>query len=369
MKTRNLALLGALVPLAALVGGCGGGGSNGPSNTPIPAPTFIGPSTGTPNFPTITVPQSLLRLPSGQFATLNLTRTGGSIGGTLRVLNGTASASPLPPNLYQVSGAFSAPTAFSVSPQTSGTGAAIDKFTLTGNLPRDSNSNGSYKFTQNNLNGTGVLLAPNTSVVRPQFGMYAVQTSDLQFSNFTPAGTTGFDAPRDVVSNPFATNTGGGGFDGQGVNPANVGAYTYRIRGDQFFPSLRVVAVREVNGAAFQPLTVEVQLNSVAANQTAFAAGQTFSLTPGATNGGISANVRISYDGRSYTSTSGTLTIRSLSSTDTLNNITLSNPAEDITLGLNNVGLVFSGAGNAQSSFKANGDLSISGLSTVYDVQ
>ena len=367
MKTRYFALLSALLPAAAIISGCGGGNGNGPAK-PTPAPTFIGPATGTPNFPTINVPQSLIRLPGGQLGRLNLTRTGGATQGTLRVFNGTTSDSQLAPGLYPVSGAFAAPTAFSVAAQTSSTGAAIDKFTLTGNLSPDNNSNGSYEFTRNKFKATGVLLAPNTTIVRAQAGIYGPQASDLQFSNFTPAGTNGFNRPFNVVSNPFAANRGGGGFDGQGINPAASGVYTYQIRGDQFFPSLRIVAIRQLTGTS-QPLTLEVQLSSVAANQTAFFAGQTFSLAPGATNGGISANVRISYDGRSYTSTSGTLTIRNFTYTDALNNFVRNNADEDITIDLKDVGMAFPDSGDVQSRFTTNGTLNILGLSTLYDVQ
>ncbi len=358
MKTHHLALLSAFVPFAAIISGCGGGNGVVPQATPLPAPTFIAPPTGSSVLPSVTVARSPLMLPGGQIALLKLTRNGGLAQGTLQVFNGQASDTTLAPNNYLVSGAFSAPTAFSVSNQ----GIGANKFTISGNVPRDNNSDGDYRFTLRKSNGGGVLLAPNTGVVGPQDGIIGVLNSVLQFSDFTPTGTNNFNPPFSV------STIGGGGFDGQGVNPASVGAYTYRIRGNQFFPSFRAVAVRELSDRS-QPLTLEFQLNSVRPNQTSFSPGKIFSFAPGADNEGIAASLRITYEGRSYVSDSGTATISSLTAFDPSNNRTRTNPAEAITFRLNNVRMVFPESGNAQSSFTTNGDFVVFGQSTIYDVQ
>ena len=163
MKTRHLALAGALVPLAAFISGCGGGNGNGvPTPTPIPAPTFIGPSTGSPNAPTIVVPQTVLRLPNGELGLLDLIRTGSSLTGQLRVFNAIASGNTLGAGLYTVNGPFSAPTAFSVSNNGMGAGGSPNapQFTLTGNLPVEGSfANGGYTFTQDKFVATGDLLS------------------------------------------------------------------------------------------------------------------------------------------------------------------------------------------------------------------
>ena len=327
---RSLALLGALVPVAALVSGCGGGNSGASRPTPVPAPTFVEPPTGTPNFPTITVPQTLLRLTSGQLAYLNLTRTGGTAKGTLRILNGTASNSSPGAGLYQVSGAFSAPSAFSVqSPDTE-----ANRFTLSGSLPQNSR-NGTFNFSLGKSKSAGTLLAPNSTLF-PASAPYNT-VGNLQFSNFTSTDTNAI-APASVTPNgPNAL-----------TDSPTTGVFGYEISGNDISPRLDLQGARDGFANPGQALDISINLFPAPvaqANPNLLSAGQSFDLTPGVLTSGVTPAITINYAGRNYTSTSGTLTIRSIGS-------------ESIVLDFSNVRVATAGA--PVSSFLVNGTFNAS---------
>ncbi len=339
MKTRNLALLGALVPLAALVGGCGGGsgsGSNGPS-TP-PQPTFA-PPTGPPTQPTIAVPRILLRLPSGEFGILNLKRTGRFLEGELRVFNDITTGNSLAAGTYALSGVLAAPTAFVVS--SSDIGAS--KFTLTGNLPRDENTNGSYSFTRNKATTSGILLALNQKDL-PASAPYRF-TGDLQFSDFVAPST--LVAPPDPV-----TPTGAGAFNAPFVGASNNGLFAFILRDNKVLPFLKVNAARCNNADLLRQLGLDIQIEAVTDNNpTSLRAGQKFDLTPFATNGNLLATVTLAYSSLNYTNKSGTLIIKSIDN-------------ESVAFELQNVVLSFPAQGRPLSSVTLNGTFEASGIAT-----
>ncbi len=175
MKTHHLALLSALVPFAALVSGCGGGGNSAGPTSPTPSPTFIGSSTGTPNFPTIAVPETLLLLPGGELGFLNLKRTGGSAEGDLRVPSGISSSSSLAPGVYPLSGVISNATVFSASNQ----GVGDAKFTLAGNLAAV-NGGGNITFARGKFSTPARILIDGGRL--PASTPYR-ESADLTFSN------------------------------------------------------------------------------------------------------------------------------------------------------------------------------------------
>lgn len=302
MKTHRLALLSALVPMAALISGCGGGNGAGPNssnNTPTTSPTFVAPSPGSPIFPTVTAPKTFLLLPSGQIAALDLTRNGGAAQGTLRVFNGKASNSSLDAGVYPLSGAFSAPTAFSV--QSASTD--VNRFTLSGSLPQDS-KNGAFNFSLGKFNSVGTLLAPGQTVFPVSTPYVAV--ADLQFSNFTSSDPNAV-APLSVTpTGPAALS-----------RTLRNGAFGYEILGDNISPRLDLQGTRPSFAAPNQQLEIAISLSPPAsptqANPNLLSAGQSFNLTPGVLTSGATPIININYAGRNYSNTSGTLNIKSVS--------------------------------------------------------
>ena len=328
MKVQNLALLSALLPLAAIAGGCGGG-NGGPTTVATPAPTFIGPSTGTPVLPTTPIPRVLLRLPSGQIAALDLTRTGGVAQGTLRVLTGTASTNSLDVGAYAVTGAFAAPTAFSVQ----GPASAPNRFSLSGNVPQNDRNEG-LTFTQGKFTGTGSLLAPNSTTF-PGSAPYTT-IGDLQFTNFTSL-VTGALPPVSVTPTGPAALT---------ASPTT-GVFGYEILGDQISPRLDLEGARAGFNLPGQRLSIFTRITPASpsqANPNLLSVGQTFSLTPGALNSGSVASLSIGYAGRNYLSNSGTLTIRNIG-------------VESVTLAYNNVRVATNEISG--SSFIVNGTFTV----------
>lgn len=340
---RPRALLSALVPFVALVSGCGGGNGATPTATPLPAPTFIGPFTGVPNSPTLALPTTLLKLPSGQIGVLNLTHAGTVAKGTLRVFKGSASDSSLAAGLYPVVGAFAAPITFNVQNQSVGD----NRFSLSGNLPQNS-QNGSFDFSIGKIKGTSVLLTPNGGLL-PRSTPY-LPVGDLQFSNFTSPNTT-LAAPLAV------TPTGDTGFKDARFF-SNGGAFYYEIIGDKIIPRVDLQATRPILSNPQQALNFEVNLftstDASKANPNLLSVGQSFNLTPGVTTFGVSPRVFATYAGRSYNNQSGTMTIESIG-------------AEFITLRFNNVTLATDEV--PSSRFVVNGTFSASGLLTVIKAQ
>lgn len=341
MKTRHLALLSALVPATAFIAGCGGGNGNGPA-TPTPTPFVPIPGVPLPVPPvppTIVVPRILFRFPAGDFGILNVKSTGRQLQGELRVFSNNSAGNSLAAGTYAVSGILAAPTAFTLSNQ--GTGA--DKFTITGNLPRDASTNGSYTFTRNKFTGTGTLLAPNqtNAPVSPTY----LPTGDLQFSDFKALST--------LVTIPDpVTPTGAGAFNVPFVGAANSGLFSFVLRDNKVLPFLKVNAGRRNNADLLRQLGLDIQIEAVSDNNpTNIVAGQSFDLSPNSTTGNLRATVTFVYTGFNYTSQSGTLIVKSINN-------------DSVAFELQNVVLDFPGQGRPISNITINGTFAASGITT-----
>lgn len=194
IKFREPLLLASVlcvVPIMALVPGCGGG-SNGqgliPSTTPNPATTQA----------------SNMTLGNGQRAILTTTTRGTEITGTLQVL--PPAVNPLRATTraltysfgvgtYQISGTFTAPRGFSIT----GTDGGQPLFTMTGQLSTATLA-GSYSLTVDGQTDTGVIpkvgqAFPTTPPVTPP---PTTITSNLTFS---PSSDSNF------VNAPLTTGT------------------------------------------------------------------------------------------------------------------------------------------------------------------
>ena len=356
MKIRHLALFSVLVPVAALVSGCGGG-NNGPkpptTNPPTtnppgsgPLPPGTVPEPGAPTFPTITVPKTFLRLPSGQIAALELTRNGGSSQGTLRVFNGTNSDSSLNAGLYQVFGSFSGPSAFSV--QTSSTDP--DKFTLSGTVPQD--GRGTFNFKKGKFEGSGVLLPPGENFIFPSSRPTGV--GNLQFSNFflpsfvPPEAIAISEAPVAVTpTGPNAFTR----FDPMGLL-ATATVLRYTISANNTLTSeIEFSQARRDRLSPTQPgLSISIipplRNSDQGATSSFLNVGQSFDLSLAASTPNVTPRVQFIYGGIYYLGRSGTMTIQSLG-------------AESIVVELKNVNVYASN--RFPSRFDVNGTFEDSG--------
>lgn len=304
MKTHPLALLSALVPFAALIGGCGGGNSGPAKPTPTPfLPATELPPVSPPIPSTVVVPQTVLRLPNGELGLLNLSRTGGSLSGQLRVFNVIAAGNTLNAGVYPLSGSLSAPTAFSVSNNGQGTGTSsnVPKFTITGNLPApDAFANGAYTFTQDKFVATGALLSsraiflPASSPYRPigdlQFARLGSNTNSPLPAAVTPEGPNAFDLRTDP---------------GDGDQRATL---DYDLRDSPILANLSVKAKRRGGLNIVSNLDVSVIIQPT----TPFVVGQSFLLQRSDQADGVFASAGLRSNGLSYGSISGTVTIRSI---------------------------------------------------------
>lgn len=170
MKKSSL-LAGALLvllPLTAILPGCGGGGSGviSPTSTAAPTPTPLILVTPTPNGSVGATQTSNLILGNGQRATLNFAIGGTSISGTLEVLDA-------PPNLaltkktkaktqayngtifagtYIISGSLTPPLAYNVIVTDDG----ITQFGLRGQLPTTTKA-GTYTLYSGSGSEDGIL--------------------------------------------------------------------------------------------------------------------------------------------------------------------------------------------------------------------
>lgn len=144
----------ALLPLAALLPGCSGGGGGGfnssPTSTPSPTatPTQSAPLTAPVNFG------------NGQTGTLTLRTQGTNVTGTLAVNSAVATAAgrsaqaftfSIPADTYSVSGTFTPPRGFSV---TGNFPAPLNGFSISGTIPTTSET-GSYTINAGGQTVTG----------------------------------------------------------------------------------------------------------------------------------------------------------------------------------------------------------------------
>ena len=292
-----LALVGAAVP--AILLGCGGGGSSSssPSTPSVPA--------------TIILPQTSFSLANGQYVTLNLTRTSNNLSGTAKISNtfprtlrGGATNLTLPFQIpegtYNVSGAFAAPSSFTLT----GTAGDVGAFTLTGTFPI-SISDGTYSLSIGGITETGVIpvggAVANTTPTPTATVVGAVSnyrlSANLVISN---GGGLTFE-PRDVDTgaNAFTDFSGGGFLTGTGT-------------GRQF---LRLQAARPSANVFGENLIFNLALQSRSFSQTgaAFFAGQRLSLAPSPASNGTNVNqLTLRLFDSAYVSTSGRATIRTI---------------------------------------------------------
>ena len=321
MKTRPLALLSALVPLAVIVSGCGGGNSSGPATpTPIPAPTFVGPATGPSSFPTLNVPAATLVLPGGELGILNLKNTGaGTRGasGTLRVLSGVSSTNSLNPGTYALSGVFSTTGAFSVANQMSG----VQNFSISGNVPAANNPRGIYFLKRGNNSSAAQSLVNDENFTRASTPYNP--SAELTFSNARFFGPTDL-SPNASIDFASVTRNGPGAFRLEDTTVFGA-FFHFQIVNQPTDLAFDVTGTRASPNNPRQYLNLSIR----SGYKTPFTVGQVIDLTnPNAVPRQIDVVIaQFTAGGIPYVSTRGTVIVRSFS-------------AETLSLELRNVDLV-----------------------------
>ncbi len=155
-------LASVLTPIVFLSGGCGGGSGGGlfgtPTATPVPAAVTL-------------LSNAPIALGNGQTGTLNATRIGNAVTGTLTVANTSRAALKqtsaisfnIPPNVYNITGSFSPPRGFTLT----GTfPAPIGAFSLSGQTPTTTDT-GSFSLTAAGQTQSGTLPVISTPTVTP----------------------------------------------------------------------------------------------------------------------------------------------------------------------------------------------------------
>ena len=310
-----LAALLALAPIVALSGGCGGGSGGGlfGGATPTPRPIATATPTATPaNSPVIT--NALITLGNGQAGTLNVSRVGNALSGTLLVVARQASPQlpqdrtaksfnfSTPAGTYTVSGTFTPPRGFTLSGDFP---APLGNFSLVGQIPTTASA-GSYTISAAGQTQSGAIpvISNPTPTTQPTTGPTSSPTT-------TPTTITG-GGSLPASSGGTDTLTLAGSGSGVGANFSEAGYFAIapfngvtQLRLEGTTPRNDTTPYRDIIVSAFKTGTLKV--------------GDSFTISPATT--GQRASVLISYapagssTGTVYYGVSGTVTITGATAT------------------------------------------------------